>query len=370
MDNTTFSLEFLPKLSKDYILKYVSEIDIFAEFLGITTTDINNCLENGKLICSPLRTDNSPTCGFYYDKNYRLRFNDFAGYFHGDCFDVVAYQYNLDASNHQGFAICLDIVAKRFRLHKYAEVFLTSALPTRQNTIVTNIKITKNTIIEVQTRGWNNADIKYWSNANVKTQLLDKLNIVPVYAAWINQQQVYHFNYNDPCYGYYFGVKAEIQQWKLYFPNRTQYKFLTNSKRLQGLDLIKPAKIGIITKSMKDVAVLKSFGIEAVAVAGETIRPTKNEVLYLQAKWQTIYVLMDFDYTGIQMTQYLRRTYKFQPLFYTNGRFGTVNYGAKDTYDFINYWGTNTFNEMLDYFKSDGLERTFDYEWFIFQLLK
>jgi hypothetical protein len=69
------------KITKEYVLDNVDEIDIFSEYLQIDDRDIEGCIEHGTLICSPLREDDHPTVGFKYNKKGRLKMRDFAGYF-------------------------------------------------------------------------------------------------------------------------------------------------------------------------------------------------------------------------------------------------------------------------------------------------
>ena len=78
------------KLTKQYVLSKVSQVTIFATYLNLSNTTVQNCIDNGELIVSPLREDVHPTCGFAYDRKGKLKFRDFAGYFWGDCFDLVA----------------------------------------------------------------------------------------------------------------------------------------------------------------------------------------------------------------------------------------------------------------------------------------
>ena len=97
------------KLTKEYVLSKVSQITIFSTYLNLSDKIIQYCIDSGELICSPIRDDVHPTCGFRYDKKGKLKFRDFAGYFWGDAFDVVAlvmanmYNKNYDVSNKEDF---------------------------------------------------------------------------------------------------------------------------------------------------------------------------------------------------------------------------------------------------------------------------
>lgn len=60
------------KLTKEYVLSKVSQITIFSTYLNLSDKIIQYCIDSGELICSPIRDDVHPTCGFRYDKKVNL----------------------------------------------------------------------------------------------------------------------------------------------------------------------------------------------------------------------------------------------------------------------------------------------------------
>lgn len=69
------------KLTKQLILSKVSQVTIFSTYLNLSDKLVQYCIDTGELICSPIRDDIHPTCGFRYDSKGKLKFRDFAGYF-------------------------------------------------------------------------------------------------------------------------------------------------------------------------------------------------------------------------------------------------------------------------------------------------
>ena len=68
-------------ITKEFILKNLSEEEIFCYYLGIDRV-------SKKLICSRLRSDKNPTCGFYRNSKGDLYLHDFAtGEFY-NCFSL------------------------------------------------------------------------------------------------------------------------------------------------------------------------------------------------------------------------------------------------------------------------------------------
>src|SRR5882757_10596469 len=72
-----------PDVTSKFVLAHVSEEEIFEAF-GLR-------VKTGRF-CAPYRTDHRPDCRFYRSsRNGKLYMRDYAGYFHGDCFDYIQY---------------------------------------------------------------------------------------------------------------------------------------------------------------------------------------------------------------------------------------------------------------------------------------
>jgi len=338
----------LPKLTREYILDRITQEAILARFLGISIHIIYECITKNKLIRSPLRADKNPTCGFLVKADNRITFNDFAGYFTGDCFDVVGYQNCINADDKVGFNKILHIVAKEFKIHEYTTVGSSGLISVKNFN-----KPREFTLINILTRDWNYADRCYWDRFNINLDILNYYQVFPVQVAYLNNNTIYHYFENDPCYAYYLGTTTEGEHWKLYFPRRKQYKFITNSNKVQGTKQVVKADTGIITKSLKDVMSLYSFGITAVAVPAESVILTPIQIAYLRSIWGNIYSLMDFDYAGIKLAVQLRKQ-NIPALFFTNGKFETYDYKAKDFSEHVDKHGIKRTQNLIDYIKSEG----------------
>lgn len=356
----------LPRLTKSYILRNVgynelhSQIKIFAEFLGLAENDISECIHRGLLICSPLRTDNSPTCSFYIDRKGVLRFRDWAGYFWGDCFDSAAYRLLLDTNNGTDFNLILESIAKRFKIHRFKGDF-TNGTPIELFPSILQGK--SEMIFSPLFRNWNNDDIRYWNQYYLDVSLLEYFRIFPLYSLHINKRIIYLYSYQDPGYIFKTISKDSADYWECYFPRRDkkkQNRFLRNHRFIGGLNLIENRDYGVITKSRKDVACLALFDINAVHLAGETTMPLDWEFDIIKKKWKTVYSLLDFDYAGIRTSRKLRRL-GIIPIFFTNGMYGTLDFESKDFSDYLmkNKW--NQTEQLVDYIKDEGINLTYDF---------
>lgn len=347
------------KLTKQYIFSKISQITIFSTYLNLSDRLIQYYIDSGELLCSPIRDDNHPTCGFKYDNKGKLKFRDFAGYFWGDCFDVVAYVmsaiYNkhYDVSNKEDFIKILRHITFTFKDIFYGQekdINLVNEI----NSAIVNIKHKKHNI-ELVVREWNNNDKEYWSKFGVTLNFLNINFIYPVEQYYINRninpEPKYFYRENDPCYGYYLGQdKFGINNIKLYFPNREKSvtRFITNCNHLEGIYNLNKNDydIIVITKSTKDRVsigatierikylyggvVINQIGI--INVPHETYKLRQNEYDWLNGKLTTngkIVSLMDNDITGKHEAIWLRNNYNIIPILIPS------KYKSKDFAEFV-----------------------------------
>lgn len=342
------NIGILPSLTKDYILSKITQEQIFEYYLQVTVrTDV---LYKAPAAIRP--DDSNPTCSFYYSNNGKLRFRDFAGYFWGDCFDVVAHVLRVSSKDKRGFGVILDQIARDFRIHKYAGK---GTIDTGNTFDVREvIKTKRKVLIQFQAREWNKKDADFWLAGNINSKLLTKGKVFPCLYIWINNQLIYNFLPKDPAYAYYFSPN-DI---KIYFPERDNYRFISNTSYLQGIDLIEPDNIGLITKSYKDVLSLKSFDLQAIAPSSETVPISPSEwsqVKYYCNHW---FSLMDYDRTGILMARKLRNLYGIQPLFFSNYKIlqkQKAFLGARLANQYQSFASVKDFYDFVD---NNGKEKT------------
>jgi 5S rRNA maturation endonuclease (ribonuclease M5) len=333
-----------PKITKAFVESKVSEIEIFSKYLEIDIGTIQWCLDRNKLICNPLRIDEHPTAGFYSTGN-KIRFNDFAGYFHGDCYDVVAYKNFLDARSPDGFARILQIIAADFGLID-SDVLLQELVPMHM------IKKPKEYVdIQVQERNWMEADSYYWGRFNISQEITRLFEVVPVYAYFINEELRYMHADNDPAYAYYGGFENRYL-WQIYHPYRKEHKFVTNYMGLRATAQLQKSKVGVITKSVKDAMCLYSFGVNSCSLAAESMMPSATEIHSLVTNWENPYCLTDFDFAGIKIAQKLKRK-GIWPVFLTTGKRNTLNYKAKDIAEFTYKYGPDKTGELIEILMED-----------------
>ncbi len=359
------------KLTKQLILSKVSQVTIFSTYLNLSDKIVQYCIDTGELICSPIRDDVHPTCGFRYDNKGKLKFRDFAGYFWGDCFDIVAlimggiYNKQYDISNREDFVKVLRHITFTFKDIFYGQekdINLINEI----NTGIVAIKHKKPNI-ELVVRNWNEYDKEYWGKFGVPLQYLNINFIYPVEQYYINRkinpEPKYFYNANDPCYGYCLGQdRSGVYNIKLYFPNRnkTVTRFITNCNHLEGIYNLDKTDydIIVITKSTKDrvslgAAILRInslYGgvdkkIGVINIPHETYKLRQNEFDWLKGKLSDrgkIVSLMDNDSTGKHEAIWLRNNYQITPLLIP------VIYCAKDFAELVS---KHKFDEVVNLIK-------------------
>lgn len=362
-------------LTKEFILSKISQVSIFSAYTGVDTEVIENCIETGEFISSPFRVDEHPSFGFRYDNRGKLKAKDFAGYFHGDCFDAAALviseiiHKNVDISNKGWFIFILKHIAYTFRNIIYGK----DKDENIEGIIAEGVNAARNRkpIIEFVPRQWNNYDKNYWGKFHVPISYLNTNFVYPVDYFYINRKvnpepkYYYENDRKDVCYAYMLGQdKRGIYNIKLYFPNRKHgtIRFITNSNCLEGLLNLEFSEYDsiIITKSTKDRISLRayldaidlsiSYGGTALRTIGlvniphESYKLKQNEYDWLRAKCPNglILSLMDNDNTGYREAIWLRNNYNIIPLCIPR------EYEVKDFAELRSKYSIETIKELIN----------------------
>jgi hypothetical protein len=350
-------LDILPNLTKDYILERITQEEIMEYYTGIK---VDNTTLEGNSFLSPFREDNDYTCNYWYSisqrtREVRLKLKDWNGEFDGDIFDVASIKTKINSKTSQGFKLLLCKIARDFKIHKYTSQEEREKLDYEINQYKGQ---TETRVIVVHPRKLNRFDESYWTKKFGISKELLRYGLV-IFADRIEIEGKdgylklsYTYNSRDPAYAYYGGEINGIKKWRIYFPLRKKGsglpRFYSNSTFIQGIHMIIPARVCIITKSHKDVLVYRSFGYIAVAVPSETYVMTKNEISYLKRHFDILITNFDYDKTGIRLTQHYKRIHKINPIMFTKGRFNQPNYGVKDLSEFREMYGETKTKELLD----------------------
>ena len=287
--------EIAPKITKDLLLSKFSEETIFCHYLGINSI-------SKKLIRNTTRNDKNPTCGFYKNGNGTLILHDFATGEYFNCFSYVMKTY------HCNYHEALDIIASDFGLinHNNKPAPTIRHVPTFKN------EENKITYIQIEMGKFDEQDLKWWGSFGITEKTLNKYRVFSCKSVFLNGNLVSQRAQHNLIYGYYFGKKDGIEQWRIYFPKRKEMRFMGNvsTKTIQGYkQLPKEGKLLVITKSMKDVMLLYELGIPAIAPNSETQFVSDKMLEELHTRFKYIVLLYDNDLTGVTFTNKIRKAH-------------------------------------------------------------
>lgn len=345
MTNFDFNDLSLP-LDKGFILKRTSEEEIFEHYLNVEVQTEHH-------FKNPLRDDRNPTCTFAYIGG-RLLFRDWAWMKPLDCFALVQKIYNCS------FGQALHHIASDMGLEG-KETQKQYELKFEQMKKEKNKKDKEKSVIQVKRGKWRKKEIKYLKSHGISASTCNKFNVYPVKHVWLNGKTNYIYKKSDPAFGYYFGLDDNgNQKWKIYFYERDgQFRFLCNTNRINGwVQIPDEGENLVITKSMKDVMALYEFDVTSIAMQNETTIPYDYIMEELWSRYTNIYSLYDFDLAGVRTANILRNKYGVKPLFLTDGRFGTEDYGAKDFSDYVKYKGRKTARMLVNITRRELINKT------------
>ena len=282
-----------PKITKDLLLSKFSEETIFCYYLGITNI-------SKKLVRNVTRNDKKPTCGFYRNKSKTLILHDFATGEYFNCFSLVMKLYS--CTYHKA----LKIIATDFGL------ISSEKPPVKVRHIPKFEQDDQITHIQIEMGEFTDQDLKWWKQFGITKKTLDKFRVFSCDTVFLNGNIFSKKAQHNPVYGYYFGKKEGIEQWRIYFPQRKEMRFIGNvpTKTIQGFkQLPKSGKLLVITKSMKDVMLLSELGIPAIAPNSETQFVSESVLSQLKSRFKHIVLLYDNDYTGVCFSNKIHKQY-------------------------------------------------------------
>jgi hypothetical protein len=319
-------MEYLLFQEQD-ILERVDEYALYCFYLGHTP------LIGGKYP-SPIRQeihynqDTVPSFGIFERKkgnsSYEFLWKDMAANIYGDIFDLIVLLLKSVNSRREA----MHLVMSDFGIGGNKVPRVAAAIPERQ--YLEPIEI------QVKSRPFNSRDLLYWGQFGVTEPILKTYTVLPIAAYWMTKSQTKPDFPKVPGYAY-----REWNLYQLYFPTADKYhKFRHNYtdvcvhgfKQLQyNQDLC------IITKSRKDVMVMRSLGYEAVSPRSENTPLPQLCIDLLKKRYKRIVVLFDND------GKHNGESYEFPKVYVPLD----LRQDDKDVSDYYSHHGKQSTIEML-----------------------
>lgn len=323
------------------ILNKIPQEQLMEHYLGIP-------VKKG-LFKSPLRQDNHETCAFYWNKNGDLIFKDFSGAFSGNFVSVVMEKFQCS------FPKALQIIGNDFGLIQNKNL-----IKNEPELVYTGTKFEeqKSAIIQVEIRPFQEYELKWWGSYGITEEILKKFNVFSCKNVFLNGNLFHLETPAQRVFGYYGGLKDDIEQWRLYFPGKKKYKFLSNwrATQIQGAKQLpkEGGDILVITKSLKDCMTFYSLGITAIAPNSENLFITEAQYEKLKTKFKHIVLLYDNDLPGIQGMHKIKKAHPELTVMFIPRK-----YEAKDISDFRKKYGEIKTKELIESAKEYYKEKTF-----------
>jgi 5S rRNA maturation endonuclease (ribonuclease M5) len=281
------SIAFNEKITREDILKFVTQEEIYSHYMGETITDLG-------VFHSPLREDNIPSFALYFHKTHRdiLMFYDLATKDSGDFVVLVMKLFSIDYKH------ALKKVAYDMGL------ISTGADSDRQIVQYTRIVEKQKVRLGIRKREWLNRDKQYWGSFGIRKATLEKYNVCPIDYIFYNDTAVGAHQY---AYAYLEFKDGKVS-YKIYQPFEERLKKWVNNANFsvhQGYtQLPKTGDLLIITKSLKDVmSIHDCLGISAIGLQSESVMMKSSVMEEYKQRFSEVICLFDNDDAGIRLAE-------------------------------------------------------------------
>jgi hypothetical protein len=320
------------KLTPETVLSKITPYDIFMYYMPSKNWKLNS------VTYSPFRQENHPSF-LIGNKNGDLSFIDFADTGkRGDCFQFVKLMYNLFSIDE-----VLKMIDKDFSLG-----ISTGTFSEDYKKITSQYKQPEElgkrySLIQVITGKFTKEELAYWNQYHQDIQDLRDNNIYSVKKVYLNKQ-LFYLDDNQLRFGYYYDGN-----WKIYSPFADKKKkWVPNNvpiNTLEGKDNIKDCDVALISKSKKDLMVLKKVFPCVCAVQNEGIACFSEEnVQFLKDNSNKQILSFDSDITGVTNSQQITKLFDFD---YCNVPKEYLKEGIKDFADLGKIHGLKTIENYL-----------------------
>lgn len=311
-----------PELSKEAILsRYLTEDiykAVYPQFTLGTTV-------------SPFRKDDNPSFSFHNkSETGEVLWKDQKTNEKGDIFDFVKKFFLIHYQRKLNFGQVLSEIDKAMRNQVGWEPMEVKL----NNGQVMNVPVPQGkapkpiiTAIVPQKVWMPSFGFRYWESQNISRNVLRMYDTQFAEEIWLKrwkegEWKLTRWGESTPSDPIFF--------WQFPSGNIKCYRPLTKNKKLKWLSTI-DSKVDVqglvqadierrypgvlvLTKSMKDVMLLRTFGINAIALHGEGYKPTLQFILYLLRYCEILISVYDNDWRGIRSALYLYEEFLIPPL--------------------------------------------------------
>jgi len=303
-------------LTKENILSLITSYDIFKFYS-------KNFKEVGKHFKSDFRKENNPSC-CVAKVGKDLLYTDFGT---GQSFRAINFVMALYGLSYRE---ALQRINRDFNLELGEFSNITQPIEKIEKTGITygEIDFLEKTasIIKKRKRPYTEKDLKYWNSYCWTKEMLEEARTESISHYWINGL-MWKVPEDELAFSYEYYFHSGRYQRKLYFPERKEYRWISNTDNtiVQLVDVMpKTGDILFITSSKKDAGIFwrmnrdKMFGnltIHGVAPNSETMFVPERWFSKVKNRYKKIIIWYDNDETGIRNAKKFSEKFSI-PYFY------------------------------------------------------
>ena len=206
-------------------------------------------------------------------------------------------------------------------------------------------------IIQKKQRPFTKKDLEYWNKFYWTEEMLTKSNTQSISHYWINGT-MFIVKPKELAFSYEYYYNNKRKQRKLYFPERTNFKWFSNTDNtiVQLVDVMpKYGDVLFITSSKKDAGIFWRLQLDnmfpnkiihGVAPNTEGGFPIEKWFLKIKERYKHVIIWYDNDSTGIQNAKKYSEIYNIPYMYNPENT-------PKDPSDFAKSLGLNEFYKLL-----------------------
>ena len=323
--------DVVERITLEEILKRTTEYDIYRYYIGKN-------FKIGHIMSSPLRADNNPSFGiFKSSKSGELLFKDHATGESGNCikFLMLLYETRGDRITYNK---ALKIIWQEVVTHKLYR----SELGLKINEYKAYGKD-----IAIKRKPFCTVDDEYWGQYHIDRDTLNEFNVVPISMFWIDgHKSPFTYKEDGPMYAYRI-----FNSFKIYRPNsktkKDKWRSNCSNTDIQGWEqLPESGDTLIITKSLKDIMVLRRFELPSISGHSEVASIPESVLNQARMRFKRIVVFYDNDDAGMSGAKTLSEKYGLEMIHIPQHYIDIYN--VKDISDHIKEFGIEKTQELLN----------------------
>lgn len=302
----------------------LSDKDIFSKYFGEE-------VQVGRSYLSRLRKEREPSTGFFVTPTGKLIYNDFVTGEKTTAIKFVMRRFDLT------YLGAIEKIVEDFKLTELGDI--------DKNYFVESVK--EEVHINILAREFTDRDIEYWNRYNITVEELKFFNIYSVRSMVLRGRII---NTREDELKFAFILDNYV---KVYSPESQKFKWISTIplNKPFGIDSVDTnSDTLIISKSLKDLMVLRKFFPNTIALQNESVAALSEDILdFIRKTYKNVYIFFDNDPPGIKASELFRDKFGFNILRIPVKAYD--KFKVKDPSDYIETFGIDELKKLFKWMK-------------------